>query len=127
MLTRICGEIVERFKLKEKIPKDYDKLRQEFPNFLEQAAQQKKLVLVIDAVDQLLDQNHAHSINWLPPNENFPPNLRIITSAASNFFFFFLDQRKEIILLMISIRWKQSVGDIAESIESNEFHSNFQH
>jgi hypothetical protein len=44
----------------------------------------QKIVIVIDALDQLDDIRTAHSMNWLPVSEQMASNVFFIVSASSN-------------------------------------------
>uniref|UniRef100_A0A3B4Y3L5 NACHT and WD repeat domain containing 1 n=1 Tax=Seriola lalandi dorsalis TaxID=1841481 RepID=A0A3B4Y3L5_SERLL len=50
-----------------------------FRNVLTQVSQQgNSLLLILDALDQLSDQNHAHRLRWLPTD--LPPNVHLVVS-----------------------------------------------
>uniref|UniRef100_A0A3B4VFH5 NACHT and WD repeat domain containing 1 n=1 Tax=Seriola dumerili TaxID=41447 RepID=A0A3B4VFH5_SERDU len=50
-----------------------------FRNVLTQVSQQgNSLLLILDALDQLSDQNHAHRLHWLPTD--LPPNVHLVVS-----------------------------------------------
>jgi len=67
LLHRLCGELKSAFDLEAPVPEDYQELVQAFPLFLEEAAYKGRLVLVIDAVNQLDNAVHrSHSLEWLP-------------------------------------------------------------
>lgn len=70
----LSGEAIAR------IPDDWDKLREEFPEVLRQAASQRRVILVIDAVNQLDAAHQAHSMRWLP--EEMPGGARAILSVV---------------------------------------------
>ncbi len=78
-LLRLCRELAQRFGITDEIPEDYEKLRGVFTKFLEQAASQGKVLLLLDALNQLDDSYHAHTLNWLP--YTLPKNLRFIVST----------------------------------------------
>ena len=67
-LLRIAKEMAARFKLRHEIPEDYKELRQFFPKLLEDAVfvSRTKVVVVIDAINQLAEKERAHSLDWLP-------------------------------------------------------------
>jgi len=66
-LYRICNELVRVYQLNETVPEDYKDLETFFPNVLEQASFKGKLILVIDAVNQLDDSLYrSHTLDWLP-------------------------------------------------------------
>ncbi|XP_030584090.1 NACHT domain- and WD repeat-containing protein 1 [Archocentrus centrarchus] len=54
-----------------------------FKDVLEQVSQQgSALVVVLDSVEQLSDQHHAHKLGWLPTD--LPPNVHIVVSMDTN-------------------------------------------
>jgi hypothetical protein len=79
MLRRIMGEFARRFGIEQEIPDQPDALRSTFANWLHIAAARSKVVLVLDAVNQLEDGDSAPDLVWLPPE--IPSNIRLIVSA----------------------------------------------
>jgi hypothetical protein len=79
MLRRLCHELADAAGIAEEIPADYDGLRDAFPKYLEQAAGTKRVLLIIDAVNQLDATHNASSMTWLP--DRLPENVRVIMSA----------------------------------------------
>ncbi|XP_055363953.1 NACHT domain- and WD repeat-containing protein 1 isoform X1 [Betta splendens] len=54
-----------------------------FRNVLTEISQQgNTLLIVLDAVDQLLDQHHAHKLHWLPTD--LPPNIHLVVSMDTD-------------------------------------------
>lgn len=54
-----------------------------FWDVLEQVSQQGgALVIVLDSVEQLADQHHAHKLRWLPVD--LPPNVHVVVSMETN-------------------------------------------
>ncbi|XP_044216744.1 LOW QUALITY PROTEIN: NACHT domain- and WD repeat-containing protein 1 [Thunnus albacares] len=54
-----------------------------FQNVLEDVSQQgNSLLIILDTLDQLSDQNHAHKLRWLPVN--IPPNVHLVVSMDTN-------------------------------------------
>ncbi|MDP2767729.1 MAG: DUF4062 domain-containing protein [Candidatus Methanoperedens sp.] len=78
-LLRLCRELAQRFGIADEIPEDYEKLRGVFTKFLEQAASQGKVLLILDALNQVDESYYAHTLNWLP--YTLPKNLRLIVST----------------------------------------------
>ena len=79
LLRRIMLEIRERLDLSEQPPADPDQIVHHFSEWLTYV-QEQKLVLVIDALNQLEDYpNHLQSIDWLP--EDFPQHVRVVIST----------------------------------------------
>ncbi|KAM7011931.1 LOW QUALITY PROTEIN: NACHT domain- and WD repeat-containing protein 1 [Tautogolabrus adspersus] len=58
-------------------------LLQFFRNVLADVSQQGNTVLIVlDALDQLSDQHHAHKLYWLPTD--LPPNIHLVVSMDTN-------------------------------------------
>jgi tetratricopeptide (TPR) repeat protein len=79
MLRRIMGELKRHFDIHEEIPGQPDALRTAFANWLNMAAVKGRLVLILDALDQLEDRDQAPDLIWLPPV--IPDNIRLIVST----------------------------------------------
>jgi len=79
MLRRIMGEFKRRLGLQQDIPDQPDALRSAFPNWLYMAAAKGRVVLVLDALNQLEDRDGAPDLVWLPPV--MPGNVRLIGST----------------------------------------------
>ena len=79
MLRRIMGELKQRFDIDQEIPEQPDALRSAFPNWLSMAAAKGKVILLLDALNQLEDRDGAHDLLWLPPV--MPENLRLFIST----------------------------------------------
>jgi tetratricopeptide (TPR) repeat protein len=79
MIRRIIGELSRRFGLATEIPDEPDALRLSFANALHMAAAKGRLVLILDALDQLEDREGALDLAWLPPA--IPPNVRLVLST----------------------------------------------
>jgi len=79
MLRRILGEFKRRFNIDQDIPDQPDELRSAFANWLHMAAARGKVVLILDALNQLEDRDQAPDLVWLPPV--IPENIRLIVST----------------------------------------------
>ncbi|MDD5189218.1 MAG: DUF4062 domain-containing protein, partial [Methanoregula sp.] len=79
MLRRFMGEFKRKFYLTEEIPAQDEALMAAFRNWLSMAAAHGRVVLVIDALNQLEDRNGAPDLVWLPPT--IPGNIRLIVST----------------------------------------------
>lgn len=69
MLTRLCWEIKAAFNLDDfDVPVDFKELQLAFAEVLKEASFKGKLVVILDAVDELEDNSssRAHSLEWLP-------------------------------------------------------------
>ncbi len=79
MLRRLMGEFKQRLGIQQDIPDQPDALRNAFPNWLYMAAAKGRVVLVLDALNQLEDRDGAPDLVWLPPV--MPENVRLIVST----------------------------------------------
>lgn len=79
MLRRILGEFKRHFQIDLQIPDKPDALRALFANALHMAAARGRVVLVLDALNQLEDRDGALDLVWLPPV--IPANVRLIVST----------------------------------------------
>jgi tetratricopeptide (TPR) repeat protein len=79
MLARLVSEINRRFDLHQTIPEEPDALRRAFASSLDAAAAKGKLVIVLDALDQIEDRDGAPDLVWLP--EVIPANVRLVVST----------------------------------------------
>ncbi|HGE73204.1 TPA: DUF4062 domain-containing protein, partial [Candidatus Poribacteria bacterium] len=79
MLRRIMGELSRKLEIEMEIPDKPDELRLAFANFLNMASVKGRLVLIIDALNQLEDRDGAPDLVWLPPV--IPKNVRMILSS----------------------------------------------
>jgi hypothetical protein len=80
LLESVCRQVARHYGADENtIPTEYRELSQEFPNRLAIATEQDRLVLFLDALDQLSETDPACSLSWLPPE--LPPNVRLIVST----------------------------------------------
>jgi tetratricopeptide (TPR) repeat protein len=79
MLRRLIGEFKRRLGLQQDIPNQPDALRSAFPNWIYMAAAKGRVVLVLDALNQLEDRDGAPDLVWLPTV--LPENVRLIVST----------------------------------------------
>lgn len=84
MLRRFMGEFKKRFNIDRDIPEKPYQMRSSFANWLHIVSgkgikQGVRIILVIDAVNQLEDRDGAIDLAWLPLS--LPPNVRIILST----------------------------------------------
>ncbi len=79
MLRRILGEFRRGLGLQLEIPDAPDALRKAFTNALHMAAARGRVVLVLDALNQLEDRDGAPDLVWLPPL--IPANVRLLVST----------------------------------------------
>jgi nephrocystin-3 len=79
MLRRILGEFKRQLGLEQDIPNNTNDLRNAFSNWLHMAATKGRVVLILDALNQLEDREGAPELQWLPVT--LPPNVRMILST----------------------------------------------
>ena len=79
ILLRIVGELKRRCDLTRQIPDRSDRLQAEFGDWLVAASEKARIVLVLDALNQVENRDGAADLTWLP--EALPPNVRVIVST----------------------------------------------
>ncbi len=79
MLRRIMGELKRLFNITERIPVSPDDLKKAFAEWLHIASAKGRLVIVLDALNQLEDQDNALDLVWMPPV--IPENIRLVLST----------------------------------------------
>lgn len=96
LLRRLWHELVQGAGLAggtlDTIPDDWDTLRDGFVGVLTLAGEKHRVVLVIDAVNQLDQSHQAHAMRWLP--EALPPGVRVILSVLPGAVFDVLQARR---------------------------------
>lgn len=79
-LRRLCNELKAGcIDITTEIPDDPEELRVALPDFLRQASEKKRIVILLDAVNQFESVEHSTKLHWLP--EELPANARIILSV----------------------------------------------
>lgn len=81
-LRRLCHELNTATGANTPVPEDIKELIQKFPDFLNQASQLRRVVLILDALNQLDAADNAHSLHWLP--RSLPPNVRVVVSSLEH-------------------------------------------
>ena len=79
MLRRLLGEFQRKFGIQIEITDRPDALRMAFANALHMVAACGRLVLVLDALNQIEDRDGAPDLVWLPPV--IPTNVRLVVST----------------------------------------------
>jgi hypothetical protein len=82
MLRRFCQELKDRFHFAEDVPEETAKLMVTFREFLGKVPAGRRLVLVIDALNQLDELDRTQELWWLPTQ--VPPHVRIIVSSITD-------------------------------------------
>jgi hypothetical protein len=81
-LRRLCHELATDTGITAEIPEDPEKLRAAFPEIIKQACARKRVVILLDAVNQFDFTTQFSKQGWLP--EELPDNARFILSLATN-------------------------------------------
>ena len=81
LVRRILGELKRVFQISDELPMQPDALRTALNDWLVKAAGQRRVILVLDALNQLTDDGAAHQLGWLP--FAFPPNVRVLVSSLA--------------------------------------------
>jgi tetratricopeptide (TPR) repeat protein len=79
MLRRLLGEFERKFGIEIETPDQPDALRAAFANALHMVSARGRVVLVLDALNQIEDRDGALDLVWLPPV--IPANVRLIVST----------------------------------------------
>ena len=79
MLRRIMGELQRRYGIEEEIPSQPEILRKAFASWLHRVSAKGRIVLILDALNQLGDYEGALDLVWLPAQ--IPANVRMILST----------------------------------------------
>eukprot|EP00026_Physarum_polycephalum_P000232 Phypoly_transcript_00232.p1 GENE.Phypoly_transcript_00232~~Phypoly_transcript_00232.p1 ORF type:complete len:1084 (-),score=135.93 Phypoly_transcript_00232:132-3383(-) len=81
MLRRIMAFIKTQYGWVEEISDDPKRIQRDFSRWLQTATQGRRLVLIIDGLDQLEDVDGAHNLVWLP--EHIPSHVKVLVSSAT--------------------------------------------
>ena len=80
LLRNMCLELKRQFVLKEEMPEDYKRLSETLAVMLVSASQDKeRIVIVLDALDQLVPLEAAHGLGWLL--DRMPEKPRLVVST----------------------------------------------
>jgi telomerase protein component 1 len=93
-LHRICSELVRAFELHIEVQEEFDGLVTQFQSVLESIANrnQKRVLIILDALNQLDYSNQSHTLHWLP--QNFPNGITALVSCLPSDCLNVLEQRK---------------------------------
>jgi WD40 repeat protein len=78
-LKRLCTYLHKQLDEKDEVPEDIKELKQIFPDWLAKAAEQRRILIILDAVNQLEKTDNAHAMQWLPLK--LPENVRYMIST----------------------------------------------
>jgi WD40 repeat protein len=82
LLRRLCLILKRRFRLAGDVPEETARLAVTFRRLLEQVPAPARVLLVLDALDQLDDSDRARELDWLP--ERLPPHVKVVASCATD-------------------------------------------
>ena len=82
MLRHLCAELKDAFTLEDEIKQDVRELSDQFREFLNNVPADRRVLLVLDALDQLDETDNAHSLYCLPTQ--MPPQVRLIVSCIDD-------------------------------------------
>jgi len=80
-LRRLCSHLNRAIGNTEEVSEDIKELLKTFPELLAKASQQRKVLILVDAVNQLETADHAHLMHWLP--QVLPRNVRFVISTLA--------------------------------------------
>ncbi|MGA2605533.1 MAG: DUF4062 domain-containing protein, partial [Verrucomicrobiia bacterium] len=80
-LRRLLGELKSRFDITDDMPSDPEKLRDALPVWLAQTIGKGRIILVLDALNQVLGSDPDKHLLFLP--RQFPPHVVALASAIA--------------------------------------------
>lgn len=81
-LHRLCSILKAEYELADPVPADTNSLITTFRQFVGEVPPNRRLLLVIDALNQLDESDNAQQLHWLP--SQFPPHVRVVTSCIDD-------------------------------------------
>jgi telomerase protein component 1 len=82
MLYRFCSILKNEFGFEEEIPLDTNSLRTLFHQLIINVPEDRQILFVIDALNQLDETDNAHALTWLP--WKLPAHVKIVTSCIDD-------------------------------------------
>ncbi len=82
MLLRFCHVFKARFGFAEDVPEELAKLSVTFREFVGKVPADTRVLLVIDALNQLDESDRAQDLYWLPTE--LPPQVKVIVSCITD-------------------------------------------
>lgn len=79
VLRYLCHELKRLAGLESDVPEHYADLGKELYEIIHKASSRRRIVIVLDGVDQLHDSTGFPQVSWLP--ERIPANVRVILSS----------------------------------------------
>ena len=81
LMTRFISEVQKRYDIEEHIGQSYEETRSAFRRYIEKAGNKARLVMVIDALNQLRPMGKHPDISWLP--KVYPEGVHVVASIAN--------------------------------------------
>jgi len=79
LLRNMCKELKTNFNLEENLPEDDKKLSEVLMSLLLAASKGRRIVILLDALDQLSAKEGAHGLGWLL--DYLPANVHLVVSS----------------------------------------------
>jgi Domain of unknown function (DUF4062) len=79
LLANLTEELNQRFNLGETVPLDPSELRKKWPDLLRRAGECRRVVILLDALNQLDRSADPRVVDWIP--RPLPPGVRMVVSA----------------------------------------------
>ena len=86
-LSSLAHQIIISTGLQNKyteLPSEFSELKDTFRDILHSIASPKRVVIILDSLDQLSGEHGAHKLMWFP--KLLPPNVKLIASVLSEAF-----------------------------------------
>lgn len=81
-LYRFCSILKSEFQFEDDVPPDTNSLITTFRQFVSLVPGNRKVIFVIDALNQFDEAENAHQLYWLP--WQFPPHVKVILSCIDD-------------------------------------------
>lgn len=81
-LLRFCNVLKQEFGFEDEVPPDTNSLITTFRQFLTQIPDTRRVVFLVDALNQMDESENAHQMYWLP--WQWPSHVKLITSCIDD-------------------------------------------
>ncbi len=81
-LRRLCTYLSRVLESPKEVPEDIKELIQVFPDLLNKAAEERRTLIILDALNQFEKTDNAHAMRWLP--QKLPENVRFVVSTLAD-------------------------------------------
>ena len=81
LVRRVLAELKRAFSIGDDIPTEPQRLRVALADWAEKAIGLRRIILVLDGLNQLDEEGAAKELSWLP--EAFPANFRVLVSTLA--------------------------------------------